>query len=192
MTPPLPDRPHGGFRALYLDPAWAFETFSDKGQGKSASAHYPCMSPEEMRALDVAPLMAKDSACFMWATFPKLVEALALLAHYGFTYKTGGAWAKQSSTGRKWAFGTGYIFRSAAEILLVGTMGKPTWLSKSERNLWVSPLRQHSRKPDEVRAMIERLAPGPRLEMNARTTSPNWTVWGNEVDRFAQPVGDVL
>lgn len=189
-----PERPCGGFRTLYLDPAWTFETFSDAGQGKSASQHYPVMSLDEMKAWRVAELMAANSACFMWATFPCLPQALDLLAHYGFEYRTGGAWAKQSSTGQKLAFGTGYIFRGAAELLLVGVRGKPRWLSKSERNLWLSPIREHSRKPDEVRAMIERLAPGPRLELNARTQTPGWIVHGNEVGKFPTPadVGDVL
>ena len=137
-----PARPHGGFRVCYIDPAWAFSTYSDKGLEKSPQQHYPCMSLEEMKSWRVPELMAKDSACFMWATFPMLPEALELLAHYGFDYRTGGAWAKRSSTGQKWAFGTGYIFRGAAELLLVGVRGKPAWLSKSERNLWVAPIRE--------------------------------------------------
>lgn len=190
----LPERPHGGFRAIYADPAWRFALYSDRGDAKSAQAHYECVSLEEMRTLPVERLAAGNSALFMWATFPMLPEALDLMGAWGFAYKTGGAWAKRSSTGRKWAFGTGYIFRSAAELLLVGTRGEPKWLSRSERNLWALPVREHSRKPDELYGVIERLTPGPRLELFARTQRPGWVAWGNETGKFQQVAdpGDVI
>ncbi len=37
------------------------------------------MSIEELCALPVADLAAKDSALFMWTTFPQLPEALRLI-----------------------------------------------------------------------------------------------------------------
>lgn len=188
----LPERPHGGFRAIYADPAWRFEAWSEAGEGKAPQQHYQCEGLEVMKAMRVAPLAATNSALFLWATFPMLPEALELLAAWGFTYKTGGAWGKQSSTGRALAFGTGYIFRSAAELLLVGTRGEPKWLSKSERNLWLAPIREHSRKPDEIIPMIERMTPGPRLELFARQRRPNWVSAGNELDKFPADVGDVI
>lgn len=182
MIAPLPPGP---FAAAYADPAWQFKTRSAKGEGKSPQSHYRCMTLDAIKALPVADVMAKDSALFLWATFPMLHEALDVMRHWGFTYKTGGAWAKQSSTGRKWQFGTGFIFRSASELLLVGTRGKPRWLSKSERNLWVAPIREHSRKPDALPPMIDRMIAGPKLEMFARRNDrPGWAYWGNDQERF--------
>lgn len=167
----------GPFSAILADPAWTWKPRSDKGLGKSAQRHYDCMSLDDIKALDVAGVAAKDCALFMWATFPMLPQALDVMAAWGFTYKSGGAWGKQSKTGRKLAFGTGYIFRGAAEVLLVGTRGNPKWPSKSEGNLWLSPIREHSRKPDAVAEMIERQCPGPKLEMFSRESRPgNWTV----------------
>ena len=119
-----------------------------------------------------------------------LPDALALIAGWGFTYKTGGSWSKMTASG-KMAFGTGYIFRSASEPLLIASRGSPKWLSKRERNAWHLPIREHSRKPDEVRDMLERCIPAPRLEMFARQECPGWTAWGNEVGKFqASPPGD--
>jgi N6-adenosine-specific RNA methylase IME4 len=40
---------------------------------------------------------------------------------------------------------------------------------------------QHSEKPDEVYRRIERLYPGPYLELFARKPRDGWTVWGNEI-----------
>ena len=190
---PWPARPHGGFRTILADPPWRFEAYSEAGEEKNATAHYPCMDMDDLRKLPVEMLAAANSALFMWATFPMLPEALDLMGAWGFDYRSGGAWGKQSSTGNKLAFGTGYIFRSAAELLLVGVRGEPKWKSKSERNLWLAPIREHSRKPDLFHPMLERMALGPRLELFGRQRRPGWTVWGNDVEKFT-PVdpGDVV
>jgi N6-adenosine-specific RNA methylase IME4 len=45
---------------------------------------------------------------------------------------------------------------------------------------------EHSRKPAEARARIEQYADGPYLEMFAREAAPGWTIWGNQIDKFAQ------
>lgn len=177
-------RPAGGFRAILADPPWRYENWSWKGEHKNAAAQYECMDLRDIKALPVESLAAKDAALFLWATFPMLPEALATMAAWGFTYKTGAAWAKQSKTGRKLAFGTGYLFRSAAELLLVGTRGDPQATSKSVRNLILAPVREHSRKPDQTYDMVEQLFPGPRLELFARQQRHGWMAWGNQVDKF--------
>lgn len=181
--------PFGGIpmfsqRVIHIDPAWAYEMWSDKGYEKSPHAHYECLSLDQMKALPVGHLAAPDSVCVMWGVFPMMPQALALLAHYGFRYVTGGAWAKQSSTGRKWAFGTGYVFRSAAEFYIVGKMGFPKERSRSIRNLIVAPLREHSRKPDQIYADIEALWDGPYCDLFGRQQREGWSVWGNETTKF--------
>lgn len=194
MNAPLPDLkqasyaplPAGPFSTVYADPPTRFATRSAKGL-LGRPQHYERMTWEELRAMPVGEIAAKDSALFLWATFPNLAESLRLLDAWGFTYKTGGAWAKQSKTGRKWQFGTGYILRSASELLLVGTRGDPSWLAKNVRNLWVAPVREHSRKPDLVRSEIERLTPEPRIELFTRTEKPGWVSYGKEAGKFAEP-----
>lgn len=169
---------------ILADPPWRFSNFSEKGEAKNPVAHYDCMSLEAIKALPVMDLAAPDCALVMWATAPMLPEALETMAAWGFTYKTGGSWAKQSSTGEKWAFGTGYIFRSATEPYLVGTRGKPAVLSRSIRNLIVAPVREHSRKPDEMHRHCEALFAGPRCELFARERRDGWDCWGNQTDKF--------
>ena len=68
---------------IYADPPWRYS--AKKVQG-AAENHYPTMSIDELCALPVAELAAKDSALFMWATFPQLPEALRLIRAWGFTY----------------------------------------------------------------------------------------------------------
>ena len=40
----------------------------------------------------------------------------------------------------------------------------------------------HSHKPEETFAIIQRLSDGPYLELFARRRTPGWDVWGNEID----------
>lgn len=175
----------GRYGAILADPPWRFHNRTPAGEKKNPVAHYPCMTFAELAALPVARLAAPDCALVMWATAPLLDRAIELLRAWGFTFKSAGAWAKQSSTGERWAFGTGYVFRSAAEFYLVGTIGKPRVLNRATRNLIVSPVREHSRKPAQLHDDIERLYAGPYAELFARAPRPGWDAWGNDTERFA-------
>lgn len=178
-------RPADGFSVILADPPWSFSTYSAKGHGKSPQSHYACQGLDWIKALPVESIAAKDCLLWLWATAPMLPQAIEVMAAWGFTYKTAGPWAKQSKTGEKWAFGTGYIFRSAAEFFLVGTRGRPRVASRSVRNLIVAPVREHSRKPADAHQMLNDLIPdGPRLEMFAREAVPGWTAWGNQTTKF--------
>ena len=47
-----------------------------------------------------------------------------------------------------------------------------------------APRREHSRKPDEVYGLIERMYPDlPRIELFARQVRPGWAAWGNEIEQ---------
>lgn len=171
-------------RVIHIDPAWSYEMWSDKGYEKSPQAHYDCLTMDELKALPVGHLAAPEAVLVMWGVFPMMPQALELMAHYGFQFKTGGAWAKQSPTGRKWAFGPGYVLRGAAEFYIIGTLGNPSTKSKSVRNLIVAPRREHSRKPDQIFADIEALWDGPYIDIFGRQQRAGWTVWGREADKF--------
>lgn len=189
------------YRVIYADPNWSFDNYSAKGELKNPKAHYHCDSTDAIAALPVGHLAAPDAVLVLWATFPMLPDALRVMAAWGFTFKTGGAWAKQSKTGRKWQFGPGYVYRSAAELFLVGKIGHPkardTSAARSVRNLiadddWLgaieiaiaAPVREHSRKPDSMIEMIEALFDGPYVELFARQSRPNWHSWGLEAGKF--------
>ncbi|SMF83322.1 N6-adenosine-specific RNA methylase IME4 [Azospirillum oryzae] len=172
------------YRVILADPAWMFSLRSPKGEGKSPQAHYRCMPLADIQALPVSQLAAPDCACIMWATAPMLPQAIDTLAAWGFAFKSAGAWAKQSPTAASWAFGPGYIYRSAAEFWLLGTIGRPAQRSRSIRNLIVAPRREHSRKPDQMHTDIEALFDGPYVELFARSQRPGWDCWGNETTKF--------
>lgn len=169
---------------ILADPPWRFENYSEAGEAKNPVAHYRCMDYESLAAMPVQALAARDAVLAMWAIWSLLPQAIDLLRAWGFAYKTGGHWHKLSKSGECQAFGPGYHYRAASEIWLIGTIGSPAILSHSIRNAIAAPVREHSRKPDQMHRDLEMLYAGPRCELFARSARPGWDVWGNETDKF--------
>lgn len=169
------------YNIIYADPPWRYEI--RKGQGV-AEDHYATMSIQEICELPVQELAAQDCVLFLWVTFPQLPEAFKVIKAWGFDYKTVAfVWIKQNKTGKGYFFGLGYWTRSNAEICLFAVRGKPKRVSKKVFQLIVSPLQEHSRKPEEARERIlELMGDLPRVELFARRESPGWDIWGNEVE----------
>jgi len=193
-------RPFGGYRAILADPPWHQEMRSAKGEAKSPQAHYRTMPIEAICAMGmiVQTIAAVDAALFLWTTAPNLAQAFDVIRAWGFEYKSAAAWAKESknsgtfdseSADHKFTFGPGYIFRGAAEFLLVGTRGKPAWRATSEarsvRNLIYAPVREHSRKPDCQWSIVETLTVGPYIELFSRCPRPGWDSFGDQAEQFA-------
>jgi N6-adenosine-specific RNA methylase IME4 len=175
----------GAYGVILADPPWRFVTWSQTRQYKAPAQHYPVMGLDTIKALPVADLAAPDCLLLLWATQAQLHQAFSVMQCWGFEFKSSGAWAKQSPTGAKWAFGTGFLLRSAAEFWLIGTRGRPKPESRSERNLIVASVREHSRKPDQAYEMLERMFPSQRrCELFARFSRPGWDQWGLEIEKF--------
>lgn len=165
--------PDGGFKVIYADPPWRY-SFS-KSDSRQIENQYPTMLTSEICALQVPT--AKDAVLYLWATAPKLLEALAVMKAWGFEYKTQAVWDKEK-------IGMGFWFRGQHELLLVGTKGKfsPPAQDKRTSSVYRYKRGKHSKKPDEIRDLISSWFPElPRLEMFCRNPAPGWSVWGNEV-----------
>lgn len=175
----------GPYAAILCDPPWAFSVRTPKGEGRSASQHYKTMSLGDIAALPVGDWCAKDCVMFMWAIDPMLPQALDLMAAWDFKFKTiAFYWVKQNLKSEGFFTGMGFWTRANPEMCLLGTRGNPKRQAMDVKRLIVAPRREHSRKPDEVAASIERLVPGPYLEMFARQGRPGWDTWGNETTKF--------
>ena len=167
------------YAVLYADPPWHFEVYNEEsGVERAAGNHYPTMSLEDICALPVLSLATPDAVLFMWTTAPHLRESFDVLVAWGFEYKTNIVWMKDK-------IGLGYFVRNQHELLLVATRGDMPSPSPANRppSVISAPRREHSRKPDEAYALIERMYPElPRIELFARQTRPGWARWGNEVE----------
>lgn len=185
------------YGAILIDPPWAYQMRSAKGHAKSPEAHYDTMTEADLAALPVGQLAAPDCLLFMWSTWPHLDQAQRLLTGWGFRFVTGGAWVKRTPSGKA-TFGTGYVLRSACEPFLVGKIGSPQVAVRNRRNLIEAESvpdlidglrREHSRKPPEMRALVEELCPTAFCaELFAREAWPGQEVWGNEVEKFGEAV----
>ena len=141
------------------------------------------MGIDELCALPVETLAAKDCLLFLWATFPMLPEALRLIQAWGFTFKTVAfVWIKQCRKSEGLFTGMGYWTRANAEICLLATRGCPKRAARDVKQVILSHVERHSQKPEEARRRIEALMGDvPRIELFARASPPGWDVWGNEV-----------
>lgn len=181
-----------GYRLILVDPPWSYEMYSDAGYEKSPEAHYETMSDKDILRLPVGDLAHGDGAVLLlWAVWPKLPLAQECIRQWGFKHITGGSWIKTTKDGTKLRIGPGYTFRTACEPFLVARIGNPQARLTDVANVIIAPGREHSRKPDEMHTMAERMSPhGPRCELFAR--SP-WIssdgvvndVWGNETGKFS-------
>jgi N6-adenosine-specific RNA methylase IME4 len=184
--------PDDRYQVIYADPPWTFSTYSRKGKGRSAEAYYDCMSLEEIKAVPVSKWSAKDCVLFLWTTDPLLDQALQVIRAWGFKYKTVAFhWVKLKRsaargvyTDRSFFSGLGFWTRSNPELCLLATQGNPHRRKANVQKLIVSPLREHSRKPDEAYERIEALCEGPYLELFARSTREGWINSGFEVGAF--------
>ena len=176
---PFGGLPRGHFGAILADPPWKYVTYSERGQGRSASRHYEVMMFEEIATLPVRDVAAPDAWLFLWVPGPHLPFGLQLIERWGFRYSGKAfAWAKLNPSGVGWHMGTGFTTRKNTEDCLLGRRGRPPIKAHDVRELIVSPRRKHSQKPDEQYARIERLVDGPYLELFARQHRPGWHCLG--------------
>ena len=148
------------------------------------------MGIDELCALPVADLAARDSALFLWATFPQLPEALRLIKAWGFQYKSVAfVWLKKNKKADSWFYGLGFWTRGNAEVCLLATRGHPRRQAANIHQFIISPIEAHSKKPDEAREKIVALMGDlPRVELFARQSPPGWEVWGAPSRTLGQSV----
>lgn len=168
------------YNIIYADPPWQY---ADKGCNGAAEKQYSTMNLDAIKALPVRDLAAEDAVLFMWVTWPFMPEGLEVIEAWGFTYKSiGFNWVKTNRSGVGAFFGLGRWTRGNAEPCLLATRGKPKRVDAGVSQLVIEPLQGHSAKPPQVRDYIVRLMGDlPRVELFARSPTPGWHVWGNEV-----------
>lgn len=172
------------YKIIYADPPWTFKTYSEKGkQKKSAENHYNCMNKTDIQNMPVQRIADKDCVLFLWVTMPLLQEGFELIEKWGFVYKTCAfTWIKQNKKSDGLFWGCGYWTRSNTELCLLATKGKPKRVSKSVHSVVISHIREHSRKPDEVRdRIVELCGDVPRIELFARQKYNGWDCFGDEL-----------
>ena len=169
------------YQIIYADPPWMYQ---GKMMNSSVTDHYQWTSLQDICKIPIKDISDDNCILFMWVTMPKLNEFMEVVKAWGFEYKSCAfVWVKMNKKSQDTYFmGQGRWTRANPEICILATKGNPKRISAAVRQLIVSPLREHSQKPDEVKDRIIQLVGDlPRIELFARTTTPGWDVWGNEV-----------
>ena len=176
------------YGTILADPPWQFSNRT----GKMAPEHrrlsrYPTLRLQAIKAIPVAAVAAAQSHLYLWVTNALLREGLEVMEAWGFQYKTNLIWHKIRKDGGPDGRGVGFYFRNTTEMVLFGVRGQLRTLTsgRTQVNIIKTQKREHSRKPDELYAIIEACSPGPFLELFARGQRADWEQWGNEVVDYA-------
>lgn len=166
------------FNVVLADPPWEYSVQNVNG---AANNHYDTMPLEDICALpeQLGIKFADNAVLFLWVTNPFLVKALEVVRAWGFEYKTNIVWVKTDLKRP----GAGHYIRGRHELLYICTRGTMTPLvdvSPPIGSVIHAPLQEHSRKPDEVYSIIERLYPGCNyVEFFARRPRDGWKQYGD-------------
>lgn len=175
------------YNIIYADPPWKY---NDKmvmegvhGSIKGADSFYNTLTLEDIKNLPIKDIADENCILFIWVTMPFLKEVFEVIEAWGFKYKTCGfCWVKKTKN-NKIHCGMGHYTRGNAELCLIATKGKIKRINNTVYQIVEAEIREHSRKPDEVRnRIVELLGDLPRVELFARQKTEGWDAWGNEVE----------
>lgn len=176
------------YRTIVADPPWFYERAGGLGGKRAAADNYPVMSNADIAALPIADMASEDAHLYLWVTNPRLFQEAGdalgprdIMAAWGFRYATMLTWHKLGAPGMGW------YFRGDTEHVLFGIRGQlPIPPEIRVSNHFAASRREHSVKPDRFYEIVERVSPGPYLELFARRRRYGWDVWGDEAPELAQ------
>lgn len=167
------------YRTIVADPPWRYDNGTVPQGG--VEHQYGTMTPDELVALPVRDMADTNAHLYLWVTNLHLREGrpFEIVEAWGFRYMTLLTWHKLGP------IGLGYYFRGETEHVIFGVRGRAPIASRSERNHFAAGKGRHSEKPARFYEMVERVSPGPYLELFARRRRYGWDVWGNEAPEAA-------
>ncbi len=171
-------------RVIAWDPPWQPK---DKlpGPARGAGRNYQTMSVEEICRYPL-PQLHPDALMFLWRLSAMQEEALQVVRAKGFRPVSEVVWDKLTKHGEPW-FGMGRYVRASHETAIIAVRGRPRIASRSVRSRFDASVPTdargryiHSAKPEYFyRLIVERLSPGPYLELFARRRRTGWTCRGD-------------
>lgn len=165
----------GQFGVIMADPPWDIHM----------ELPYGTMADDEMRTLNV-PSLQTDGLIFLWVTGRAMELGRECLELWGYKRVEEIIWVKTNQLQRIIRTGrTGHWLNHSKEHCLVGIKGNPLVNRNIDTDVIVAEVRETSRKPDEMYAMLERISPRTRkLELFARmhNTQAGWLSLGNQLN----------
>ena len=179
----------GKYSTIILDPPW--DIGSGSSLNRSGETPYTTMSLNEIKSKKdkVNKLANDDCWLFLWSPISFLPAALEVVNLFGFTYKFNIVWLKKREKGGTCGVKPTAYPRYVHEHLLVGKKGKIEFDDVLNFDTVINGLRrEHSRKPQEVYQIINRVCPKPIIDLYSREdwkkSGLNIDSWGLETDKF--------
>jgi len=169
------------YDVIYADPPW-----NECGGGKikrGADRHYPLMKTKDICDMPVDSICSESAHLYLWVTNNFMEAGFDVMRSWGFNYITMISWHKDK-------IGLGQYFRGQSEHCIFATKGDVYFNSvNGHRQQGTTSFKakrgKHSKKPNEMRIMIEKVSGGENrnmLEIFAREQFYGWDCWGNEVE----------
>eukprot|EP00002_Diphylleia_rotans_P022530 TRINITY_DN4411_c0_g2_i8.p1 TRINITY_DN4411_c0_g2~~TRINITY_DN4411_c0_g2_i8.p1 ORF type:complete len:554 (-),score=64.39 TRINITY_DN4411_c0_g2_i8:120-1781(-) len=185
----------GKFDVVMIDPPWRIRG-GEREMGEqtlfsntSFKHEYYTLSNQEILDIDIGALSTKG-LIFLWVINSQMPFAFECLNKWGYEYLDRVMWIKTTKH-QNIAIGPGYHFLHSTEICLVGfkcPRGETTqFIGKVNNDIIFAPVRDKSRKPDQIYHIIERMAPGSRkVEVFARNHNlrKGWLSLGNQLGEY--------
>lgn len=181
------------YRTVLADPAWTFEDTGSRinpayeGEARQNGPHYEITSNDDIEQLwnqlRLNDVVERDSFLFLWAPNSLVLDytAQSVARAWEHVPKQQITWTKMTNDGTRIRMGGGNYTRACTEQLLLCTRGKAKRIDAGVAGAILAPKAEHSAKPDDSYRLIERVAPGPYLELFARRRwSPAWGTWGSQ------------
>jgi len=162
------------YSTIYADPPWPYRNQSSRAANKN---HYPILSIEKLIEQPISKIVNDKAHLHLWTTNAFIEPAIQMMQAWGFQYKSCFVWVKPQ-------MGLGNYWRVSHEFMLLGVRGGLRFRSRKQRSWQKIPRTKHSRKPTQIRELIESVSPGPYLELYARQSPPSklWTSYGNQIE----------
>lgn len=176
------------YRTIVIDCPWDYrrdkghcggENWVKSGHNYTVKPAYTLMTLAELERFGkTVNGMADPNGCaiFMWTTNAFLHDAFHLLNTWGWPEpKAVGIWVKSEN-----GMGMGHWVRNDLEYWLWAVRGDIRCPDLAETNLIRAGTNGHSVKPQAFYDMVERISPGPYLDLFGRGTLRfHWDQWGD-------------
>ncbi|KAI9875133.1 MAG: hypothetical protein M1830_008836 [Pleopsidium flavum] len=169
----------GDFAVVMADPPWPIHM----------SLPYGTIRDTELLDLPVE-ILSKQGLIFLWVTMRAMDLGRRCIKKWGYEITAEVVWVKTNQLNKTIVTGrTGHWLNHTKETCLVGIKGPSPSpfapLFGQDTDTIVAPMRETSRKPDEIYDMIDHLA-GPetrKIELFGRTGNlrPGWLTLGNQL-----------
>ncbi len=170
------------FRTVVADPPWRPSMSVTNGGAPKASPqkHYATMSYAEIAA--IKPRLAEQAHLYVWCLSQHIDWGFQLARDWGCEPLITLTWKKPGLGAGRFRCNTEHVVVARKGDRIGNPFGQGgRHQQATDGTLFEWPRGRHSEKPQEFFDLVDRLSPGPKLEMYARVRRPGWYAFGDQV-----------